>query len=671
MWRGYLVFCCAVVGWMAGRFYGYMHFQTGGIWSAPLDDVFIHFDYARAAARGFPMQWSEGNGYSSGNTSLLYPWVLAAGYRLGLQGLHLMFWAAVVAVGSTVGFLAALGWWLDRKEAPWAKFLLPPAVMSLGALDWSLFSGMENAMHLGVWALATLAMVRLDTRPTRANAALLGGAGVLLCYTRPESIVLLLVMTAASAIRGPTALRRTVVVWGLGAPVGALVLHAIVNRLLTGESSAAGAIVKLAIHHPYFTWENKWQEYVFHLKYVFFRLTEHHFADKVPWGYLVLALALTPLVVGAWKRESLILWAQIVGWVLLVALNGQVRWQNERYVMSAAAWIMVLVGLGLASIAGALPGFSARWRGARVSLATLLAGTYVFHQAPNLRDQIWFFGRASRNILDQHIVAGKIIESIRPRRVLVGDAGALMYASDRPGLDIIGLGGYHDYPFARANTHGLGATLELIERMPEVDRPDLMAIYPSWWGDLPVWFGSVLTEVPVFGNVICGGASKVLYRADWSALRRGGEPTVVDPAELIVDELDVADLISERAHNYEFPHPAMGYIEHRVLPEPGQPRHDLFDAGRLIPAGQHERFRLRTDGAPGTLRFRTTADKPVRLRVRYGEAEGVEHVVPGAPGWQEFSLPPITPSAEHVDVDIEVMEGTWAHHHVWWTRPGP
>jgi len=41
----------------ARTFYGYMLLQTGGEWSAPLDDVFIHFDYARATARGFPFQW--------------------------------------------------------------------------------------------------------------------------------------------------------------------------------------------------------------------------------------------------------------------------------------------------------------------------------------------------------------------------------------------------------------------------------------------------------------------------------------------------------------------------------------------------------------------------------------------------------------------------------------
>src|SRR5437016_4345084 len=60
----------------ARHFYAAMYRETGGHWSAPLDDVFIHFDYARATSRGFPFQWVIGNGYSSGNTSLLYPLVL-------------------------------------------------------------------------------------------------------------------------------------------------------------------------------------------------------------------------------------------------------------------------------------------------------------------------------------------------------------------------------------------------------------------------------------------------------------------------------------------------------------------------------------------------------------------------------------------------------------------
>src|SRR5262249_35111309 len=66
-------------------------------WSAPLDDVFIHFDFARSAARGHPFEWSTGNGYSSGGTGLLYPLVLAPGIWLGFRGESLMHFAAIVA----------------------------------------------------------------------------------------------------------------------------------------------------------------------------------------------------------------------------------------------------------------------------------------------------------------------------------------------------------------------------------------------------------------------------------------------------------------------------------------------------------------------------------------------------------------------------------------------
>src|SRR5689334_15994823 len=66
-------------------------------WSAPLDDVFIHFDFARSIARGHPFEWSQGNGYSSGGTSLLYPFVLSLGFPFGFRGGRIMVFAAIVA----------------------------------------------------------------------------------------------------------------------------------------------------------------------------------------------------------------------------------------------------------------------------------------------------------------------------------------------------------------------------------------------------------------------------------------------------------------------------------------------------------------------------------------------------------------------------------------------
>ncbi|MEP7119729.1 MAG: hypothetical protein ABJE95_02420 [Byssovorax sp.] len=686
----YPVFAALCTLYAALFFYGSLHRQTHGGWSAPLDDVFIHFDYARATARGYPFQWSEGNGFSSGNTSLSYPFALALGYWVGFRGLAIMHWAAIVACISCLGFFLAAG----RLTAPlgrWAKYLIPPAVLSLGALDWSLFSGMENAFHLGVWGLSLIPVLRLvretklDPSPARDRRVahlgwIAGLAGVLLYATRPESVVCIasFAIFAAIAVRRASGNRpaiRTVLRIGVPGAV-AVVVQAVANHAFTGEWSANGAIAKLAINNPYLTGADKVAQYVDLLKYVVLRNTQHHFADVFPWGWLVPVVAAIPLFSKRLRGVAILLWVQVAGWLALVALNGQVRWQNERYTMAAVAWLLVLAAMGLATIlGGGSPanegeGDDATLRarlvlGGRTLVAAAIISVFWWHQIPNMRDQIWFFGRASRNIQDQHLVAGKVLAELGAHRVLVGDAGALMYASDRSGLDIIGLGGYHDFPFARAGVHGLGASLELIERMPPSERPDVMAIYPSWWGDLPTLFGDRITQVPVVGNVICGGSEKVIYRADWSTLDATPEPRTMKPSEILVDELDVADLVSEKAHRYVFPHPAMGFVDFRVLADPIQPTRDLFDAGRVIPPDQTETAVMRAPGAGGRLVVRSVVGHRVTIQVHAGGgAVGQLRLDPVA-GWTESSLELPANLSPYFQLDLTPSGGDWLDCHVW------
>jgi hypothetical protein len=686
----YPAFAGTCVLYAAIAFYTSMHRQTHGVWSAPLDDVFIHFDYARATARGYPFQWSEGNGFSSGNTSLSYPFALALGYWLGFRDLSLMHWAAIVACVSTLGFLIAAARLTDGLPG-WVKYLIPPAVLSLGALDWSLFSGMENAFHLGMWglclvpalALARAASTAIGPAAQRARvrrlASIAGAAGALLFVTRPESVVCI----ASFAVFAAIPVRRSLgakaalgTVLRIGLPGAAtLVLQAVANRVFTGEWAANGAIAKLAVNNPYMPVEEKWDNYLFHLKYVIVRNTQHHFADAIPWGWLVPVVAALPLLSKRTRAAAILLWANVAGWLLLVSVNGQVRWQNERYTMSAVAWLFVLAAMGVAVLASPalLPMRIERWRPAferalgmaRSSAALAIIAVYWHHQLPNMRDQIWFFGRASRNIRDQHLVAGEILRQLSPRRILVGDAGALLYASDRPGLDLIGLGGYHAFPFARAGVHGLGASLELIERMPKAERPDLMALYPSWWGDLPTLFGRRITGVPVAGNVICGDAEKVLYRADWSALDESPTPRSIRPGEELVDEVDVADLISEARHRYAFPRPAMGFVDFHVLPDPERRGRDLFDAGRIIPPGQRETARARAPHGRGRLVVRTAVAHPTRVEVT-ADGRAIGHIkLQPSRGWTEASLDLPAGLPSEFELGLSPVEQGWMNCHVW------
>jgi len=669
-------FAVACTVYSAATFYGYMHVQTRDEWSAPLDDVFIHFDYARAAARGFPFEWSEGNGFSSGNTSLLYPFVLAIGYAAGFRGPNLMVWAAFVATVSMLGFFVVVGRAIEPLGRA-AKYLVPPAVLSLGALAWSLWSGMENAFHLGIWALMLLPTLDLarassDLRATRRYAWIAGFAGALLFLTRPESVVCIAAFAIYAAVHvfrsfGLRDAVPTVLRVGLPGAV-ALGLQSIANRAFTGEWSASGAIVKLAINHPYMTAQQKFDEWKSLLGYVVNRNTQHHFADVAPWGWLVPLLALVPLASRKTRAFAVVLWAQIIGWALLVALNGQVRWQNERYTMSGVAWLFVLAATGLGVlIAPALRSSKparAFWT-VRVAVACAAMTVYWNHQTPNMRDQIWFFGRASRNIRDQHIIAGLVLAERKPKRVLVGDAGALIYASDRPGLDLIGLGGYHDLPFARAGTHGLGASIELIERIPPDDRPDYMALYPTWWGDLPPMFGKRLVGIPVAGNVICGAAEKVLYKADWSALDRAGVPRTLRDGERVIDELDVADLVSEKAHQYNMPKPEMGFVVHRLLPEPGNRRRELFDAGRIIPIGQPETAKFVVPNRSGRLIVRVVPSKPTAADVHIDGKLAGRLTAPATATWSELSMDLPADLPPQFTLSLTPVEGEWVTYHVW------
>jgi len=129
-----------------------------------------------------------------------------------------------------------------------------------------------------------------------------------------------------------------------------LIVQAVANRWLTGESAASGAIVKLSLYNPYMTAKDKLDEYWFLLKYVVFRNTEHHFADTVPYGYIVPAFAAVPLVFRKTRPAAIALWGSILSWLAVVAMNAQVRWQNERYTMPAVAWLLLLASLGLALV---------------------------------------------------------------------------------------------------------------------------------------------------------------------------------------------------------------------------------------------------------------------------------------------------------------------------------
>ncbi len=659
-----------------------------GKWSAPLDDVFIHFDFARAAARGYPFQWSEGNGYSSGNTSLLYPFVLALGYMIHFRGLELMVWAGMVACVSVLAALLA-----TRRlfqHLPWyTSYGAPVALLGIGALSWSLFSGMEVALFLALWGLTLvvwddLCRAAKERRASRAQALGLGLCGALLAATRPEAATLVALFGITAAIAVLRSSGRRGAIWTLllsGVP-GACVLvaHSIANKVLTGSTTAAGALVKLEMYHPYMTSEQIWDAWLFHLRYQVLRVTHYHFSDVAWTGWIVWAFAAASLFFEKTRRYGALLWASALFWVLTVALNGQVRWQNERYAMPAVAFLLLAASLGFGGLVAFALAPEKRRLTTRLAVAVpslALLVLFAEHQRERFNDQVWFFGRASRNIYDQHLTTGVLVRDgfePRPKRVLVSDAGAIPYASDVPAMDLIGLGAYGGLPFAGASRLGVGAAVEVMEHVPPSERPDLMALYPSWWGTFPLWFGHRLTEVPVRGNVICGGASKVLYRPDWTPIEHSNEPFGILTGERLVDSADIADILSEKAHRFALSRKAVGFVDMKMLPDPRNPRRDLFDAGRVFAGDIDASFQLRgfEPGKPARLLLRVAPAQEAKLAVEVDGKRIGEIALVAGDQWQERELT-IPPSVVAPSLDVRVVPvlGEYLLYHVFAVQSGP
>jgi len=597
------LFATSLVLGAAAAFYAPALRRTG-IWPAPLDDVYIHFDFARSIAQGHPFEWIPGNGYSSGATSLLYPFVLAPGWLIGFRGAWLGLFAAIVACVCLVDLCRSLRA-LAAPAPAWVAYLFPPLVLCVPLLDWSWFSGMEVALFGAALGRALCAVRRAeDAAPhERARAQLHAGAlAALLVAVRPEAVALALPLAIAAACAAGTLGAIASLARAAGPTALLLLAQAAANRAFTGEWAAAGAVRKLLVSDPYAT---RLDVMTVVLRHVIALRTQALDAALGGWPFsaIVPALVVIGMLDRRHRRVVTALAIGAIGALILVAFNATALFQNWRYAAPSIAMLLVGAALGGAALARRASQRRSRALAGGVAIVMIVAIT-----APRraFERQIDHYARASANIAGQQVEAGRRLAARvpAPRRVFLSDAGAIPYFSELPALDGLGLGGFRGLPFARASVHGVPAVVELIERMPPDDRPDVMAVYPSWWRGLADVFGARFDGVRIEDNVICGADEKVLYDADLSALAPHDERR---PGAL--DELDVADLVDERRHAYGAPIPQGGWVVGAVLGLPGGARR--FDAGRIVPQGREERFVvgpgvregaasliLRTDGGP-------------------------------------------------------------------------
>jgi hypothetical protein len=572
-----------------------------GAFPAPLDDVYIHADFARATAHGHPFEWVAGQGYSSGETAPLYAFLLAPGTWLGLDDERIVAFAFALAVvalalaANKVGALVRTSVGVTPGLALGVAASTGLLWLSVGTIDFTFFSGMESAVFFAcaVAGLAAAEQSRLRT-VGRKRAALHAGAwGAAMVLLRPEAIVLV-VLFALLAGRGARSMR----VWPMllraalpGAFATAAVLVA--NRIWTGDYASAGARLKLLGSNPFLDDVTRAKELVLNLLSFYWKVL---LAEVGPVG-LTTMLALVGF--GIWARRTRhATFACAFGglaFALLVSTNGAARYQGFRYYAPALALFTVGCALGASALGHALR--------ARAIGPLLLAGLALVTM-PRAAEARRYFARASANIHEQQVTMGKKIARELPQSaiVMVGDAGAIPFFSKRTSIDALGLGGYLERPFVRAAVHGEAATLELLEHLPHATRPTHLALYPNWFPLTTGLFGKEIGRVTIEDNVICGGPTKVLYEAHFDALGDGDAVDAGFPPPSIgvpIDTIDFADVESELAHATRLPTPNGGYTVGKVA-RVGAGTTVRFDGGRILGHGREVSFVVRGVGAPRT-----------------------------------------------------------------------
>lgn len=601
--------------------------KNGGTPAVPLDDAYIHFQYARSFAEGSPLVYSPGCGAVAGATSLLWPILLAPGYALGLKG-HAIIWEAWL-----LGFVA-LGMLAHEAERA-ARGLTSPVgaagaallVLSFGANTWFAASGME------VVPLAWL-MLRAVRRAAewcegdggsqwpRRRFAELCALGMLAPLMRPEGAVAS-VLVAVALAWVPRSRSR----WLALLPLVGVALPALLNFALTHDFASTTARSKWLPLSPYATWPWLLAAFENYLSTLVTTLLNGELwsALFLPKGSAPIALAsLVALPVVGFRRQLPMRGSFLLVLGLAILLPGTYDCplcNRLRYLWPFfPAWLV-----GSVALCSLVTEEWSRRRSDVTPFGLLAVGTLagcLLGYVPMAIDDV---ATSAAAISKQQVSLGQWAKDALPKQARIGlnDTGAITYFSGRSTFDVVGLTTANE---ARYWAAGPGSRLEHYERLGASRLPTHFIVYPEWFA-IDALLGEVLTERDVPGATILGGQRMVAYAADYRLLGSGDAPSLSDASSFtVLDRLDVADLESEESHHY-------------LLHGSTQRQNYVARSENRLDGARSERrrddFELEL-ARGGALVLRLASDAPTALTVQIG-ARSLSLQLPAA-SWHEAML---------------------------------
>jgi hypothetical protein len=582
--------------------YAWSSWQAGqGNLLMPLDDVYIHFQYARQMALGHAYHYNLSDSATSGATSLIYPYLLAFGYLIGFQGLWLGLWAMLLG---TIALIASM-WAVYRlclvMDVPqWLALIMTLAFALTGSIAWHFMSGMETGIMiaLSLWTL-------LFALEKRLNAFV--GVATLLSLTRPEGGALAGLASATMFLRlwhdyAPVDKNRGKR-WRLLIlllPILAVGVQPLVNLLMTGTSVATGNQAKSILA----TVPQDWGLIISRVLDNFGRmwlelLTGFDGREGRGWYLPVLigffGLAAIPLMF--LKKDYRLIALMLLGWFLTmtaaVSTLDTAFWHFKRYQMPLLALLFPLAVWAIVQLSKRFPKVTYVYGVILLIFSVALYLQFLNYYAVNVT-----------YVYQQPYQMALWLRENTPEtaRIAVHDVGLMRYLGERETLDIVGL----TTPDAAAYwRNGPGSVAEFLLE----EQPDYIASYGRGHG-----YGlAFLADTSLYANqlasftvenwqreinVALAADTQGIYQPDWFKISWRGHNRTNPVKRLDIDSpytsplpslsLQIADPYSEQKYAYQW-HNTM-YIQGFATEV--RDMNDIVDAYRLINGYEEWTFNL-------------------------------------------------------------------------------
>jgi len=477
----------------------------------PLDDSYIHLQYARNLLNGEWFVYFPGDQPSPGDTSPLWVILIAVGglFSKNLTAVSLILGGIFYLLTGLMAFRLAERFFGNQ----WLALACALVVIFTGRTLWIATSGMEGTLFSFLCLLGLLIYLR---GKEKGRFSILAGVILgLAANARPEGNLLFLFVLfdwmAPGKIVQDKKFRFSFIPWLAGAAYLAVAMPYPLFSLFTTGHLTPNTF--LATKLP-FSWSRS-REYL-ELVLGFFYHDHFLLHLALPAGTAVFFIK---LIQGSEKeRAGFLLWLWPIGYLLASFFLTPIKYHFQRYLIPVLPFFILVSFYGWSWIWGII---RSRFRGkialrcgqAGIIILVVWAGAMTIYHWPLLT------ARCVKNIEEMQVKLGFWVKDhARPNDLIAAnDIGAIFYISQRPGLDLVGLVN----PELLEKTKGLRIPSEERDRVTLEyllkKKPDYLIIFPNWYPRIaerseylkPV-YSARLTD-----NLICAGDEMVVYQCLW------------------------------------------------------------------------------------------------------------------------------------------------------------